>query len=106
MRLIALAILATTSTFACANEDPNDRFADIRGPWVQCSACHGAQGEGGIGPRLAGQSADGIITKLLMYKRGQAIGMQSPMMYPQAGALTEGQIGTIGVFVQEGFPDK
>jgi len=27
-------------------------------------------------------------------------------MWPQAKTLTDGQIGTIGVFVQEGFPDK
>jgi hypothetical protein len=27
-------------------------------------------------------------------------------MWPQAMQLTDGQIGTIGVFVQEGFPQE
>lgn len=82
----------------------SDRFADIREPWVQCAACHGAMGQGGIGPTLAGQEADEIISKLMKYRRGEQVGPQSIMMYPQAQKLTEGQIGTIGVFVQEGFP--
>ena len=91
-------------TFQIAQVD--DRFAEIRGVWVQCSACHGPQGQGGIGPTLIGQSADMIIDKLLHYKMGHPIGPQSAMMYPQAKALTDGQIGLIGVFVQEGFPNQ
>ena len=50
------------------------------------------------------QSADDIITKLTLYKNGEIVGPQSQMMWPQAMNLTDGQIGTIGVFVQEGFP--
>jgi len=84
----------------------DDRFADIRGKWVQCAACHGPQGQGGIGPALAGQSADDIISKLMAYKRGETVGAQSMMMWPQAKGLTDGQIGMIGVFVQEGFPES
>ena len=84
----------------------DDRFADIREKWVQCAACHGPQGQGGIGPALAGQSADDIISKLMHYKMGHPIGPQSAMMYPQAKGLTDGQIGMIGVFVQEGFPES
>ena len=98
-KLIAIAF-ALTSFEAVAE----DRFEDIRKPWVACAACHHAKGLGGIGPALAGQSADDIINKLLAYKRGETIGPQSGLMWPQAKALTDGQIGTIGVFVQEGFP--
>ena len=83
-----------------------DRFEDIRQPWIACAACHGAQGQGGIGPKLAGQSADDIISKLLTYKRGEMVGPKSAMMYPQAKQLSDGQIGTLGVFVQEGFPKR
>ena len=82
----------------------NDRFQDIREPWAMCSTCHGAMGQGGIGPTLAGQSADDIINKLLHYKMGHKVGPQSALMIPWAQSLTDGQIGTIGVFVQEGFP--
>ena len=100
-KLIAIALALTS--FEVAAED---RFEDIRKPWVACAACHHAKGLGGIGPALAGQSADDIINKLLAYKRGETIGPQSGLMWPQAKQLTDGQIGTIGVFVQEGFPDK
>lgn len=100
-KLIAIAI-ALTSFESLGN----DRFEDIRKPWKQCQACHGSEGQGAIGPRLAGQSADDIINKLLTYKRGEPIGAQSPMMYPISASLNEGQIGTFGVFVQEGFPDQ
>lgn len=100
--LIVATIVALTPMMANAE----DRFENIRGKWVQCSACHGAQGQGGIGPMLAGQSADAIINKLMAYKRGETVGPQSPLMWSQAKSLTDGQIGTIGVFVQEGFPEK
>lgn len=103
MKKLTIAMfIAFTSTNAAAD----DRFEDIREPWKQCAVCHGAMGQGGIGPALAGQSADDIISKLMHYKMGHPIGPQSAMMYPTAKALTDGQIGTIGVFVQEGFPEK
>ena len=84
----------------------DDRFADIRSLWTGCAACHGAQGQGGIGPMLAGQDADMIISKLTTYKNKGTVGPQSAMMWAQAAQLTDGQIGTIGVYVQEGFPDQ
>lgn len=90
--------------FACSANA--DRFYDIRGAWVACSACHGDRGQGGIGPTLYDKSADEIIEKLTLYKNGEVVGPQSPMMWPQAMNLTDGQIGTIGVFVQEGFPNE
>jgi len=99
--MVATAV-ALTSTTAMAD----DRFEIIRDKWVQCAACHGSQGQGGIGPTLAGRSADDIINKLMAYKRGETVGAQSALMWPQAKGLTDGQIGVIGVFVQEGFPES
>ena len=55
---------------------------------------------------LAGRPADDIINKLMAYKRGETVGAQSALMWPQAKGLTDGQIGVIGVFVQEGFPES
>lgn len=101
---ILTAIVLTSGLINTATAD--DRFEEIRGKWVQCAACHGPQGQGGIGPALVGQSADDIINKLITYKNGKPIGSKSMLMYPQAKGLTEGQIGTIGVFVQEGFPES
>jgi cytochrome c553 len=83
-----------------------DKFSDIRSLWTGCAACHGAQGQGGIGPMLAGQDADMIISKLSAYKNKETIGPQSAMMWGQAAMLTDGQIGTIGVYIQQGMPNE
>ena len=89
-----------------ANAIAEDRFASIRQTMNTCAACHGPQGQGGIGPKLQGQSADEIISKLLAYKNKEVVGPQSAMMWPTAGMLTEGQIGMIGVYISQGYPNE
>ena len=81
-----------------------DEFSSIRSLWAGCAACHGVDGGGGVGPMLAGQSADDIINKLTIYKNRGQIGAQSALMWGQAGMLTEQEIETIGKFVQGGMP--
>lgn len=66
--------------------------------YASCIACHGANGEGGIGPALAGQSEDMIQSKLLAYKRGETVGPQSMMMWGQAAALSEEDIANLAAF--------
>lgn len=98
-------IIAMTLVLS-ANAVAEDRFASIRSTMNTCAACHGLQGQGGIGPKLQGQSADDIITKLLAYKNKEMVGPQSAMMWPTAGMLTEGQIGMIGVYISQGYPNE
>lgn len=81
-----------------------DPFSDIRSLWAGCAACHGADGGGGIGPKLAGQSSEYISEKLYIYKNNGTVGAQSALMWGQAGLLSDKQIETISKFVQEGFP--
>ncbi len=81
-----------------------DEFSNIRSLWAGCAACHGADGGGGIGPMLAGQNAEDIISKLTIYKNRGQIGAQSALMWGQAGMLTEDEISTIGKFIQGGMP--
>lgn len=83
-----------------------DVFEDIRGLWAGCAACHGADGGGGVGPKLAGQSADYISGRLIAYKNKEKIGSQSAMMWGQAGMLSDKQIEQLSLFVKEGFPDE
>ena len=83
-----------------------DDFSSIRSLWAGCAACHGAQGQGGVGPMLAGQSSNDIIMKLTTYKNGGTIGPQSALMWGQAGMLSEKDIQTIGEFVKSGFPSN
>ena len=86
---------------AAAEGDP---FSSIRSLWAGCAACHGPTGKGGVGPALAGQTADTIIMKLTTYKNGGQVGPMSQMMWGQAANLSEADIETIGKFVEEGFP--
>jgi|TARA_R110002074_G_scaffold375392_3_gene552052 cytochrome c553 len=83
-----------------------DEFETIRGIWPGCSACHGQDGSGGIGPKLAGQTADYISGRLISYKNKERIGSQSAMMWGQAGLLSESDIQLIGQFIEEGFPKE
>ena len=99
--LIVVAALLMANT---ANAE--DRFAPIRSTMNTCAACHGPQGQGGLGPKLQGQSADEIISKLLAYKNKEVVGPQSAMMWPTAGMLSEGDIGMIGVYIAQGYPNE
>ena len=83
-----------------------DPFSSIRSLWAGCAACHGADGGGGVGPMLAGQSSNDIIEKLTIYKNGGQIGAQSALMWGQAGMLSEADIKTIGEYIEAGFPGK
>jgi len=99
--LLTTALLGITSVAMA-----EDRFASIRPTMNTCAACHGPQGQGGIGPKLQGQTAHEIISKLLTYKAGEQVGPQSMMMWPTAKQLTEGQIGAIGVYISQGYPNE
>ena len=68
--------------------------------YAGCIACHGADGEGGVGPQLAGQAATDIADKLLKYKAGETIGSQSSLMWGQAALLSEAEIDNIAAFVE------
>jgi len=67
--------------------------------YAGCIACHGAQGEGGIGPKLAGQSATDIAEKLLQYKAGETRGAQSALMWSQAAQLSSADIDNLAAFI-------
>lgn len=102
-----IKILMAAALFAIGTQaQAEDRFASIRPTMNTCAACHGPQGQGGLGPKLQGQTADEIISKLLAYKAGEQLGPQSMMMWPTAKQLTEGQIGAIGVYISQGYPNE
>ena len=65
-----------------------------------CIACHGAKGEGGIGPQLSGQSAASIASMLQAYKNGETRGAQSNMMWGQAAALSAADMENMGAFIE------
>lgn len=68
--------------------------------YIGCIACHGAAGQGGVGPRLSAQSADAIAEMLRQYKRGETRGAQSNLMWGQAAALSDDNIVNLSRYIE------
>ncbi len=68
--------------------------------YIGCIACHGANGEGGIGPVLTGQPPEELVAKLVQYKNGETRGAQSALMWSQASTLSPDDMNNIAAFVQ------
>lgn len=68
--------------------------------YTACAACHGVNGEGGIGPRLQGQTQDAIVAMLVQYKNGETRGAQSAMMWGQSAALSDADMANLGAYVE------
>jgi len=66
--------------------------------YATCVGCHGAAGEGGVGPALAGQSAADVAAKLNAYKAGEQVGPMTSMMAPMAAGLSEADVANIAAY--------
>ena len=64
-----------------------------------CIGCHGANGEGGVGPRLNNQTVEDIVTKLEKYKAGEQIGPMTAMMAPMAKPLSTETMQAIAEYI-------
>jgi len=82
---------------------PVEEVATAPSSWNGCIACHGMKGEGGVGPALAGQTADYLRQRLNAYKAGERVGRQSAMMWSQAGMLTPIDIDELSEYISETF---
>lgn len=71
-----------------------------RTAYVSCQACHGASGEGGVGPQLSGRNASFISDALHTYKVSGTRGAQSALMWGVAAPLSETDITNIAAFVE------
>ena len=67
--------------------------------YAGCIACHGAKGEGGIGPSFKGSKSDYIASSLNEYKNNIERGPQSALMYAQAAALSESDIKELSKYI-------
>ncbi|MDA8631778.1 c-type cytochrome [Litoricolaceae bacterium] len=68
--------------------------------YTACAACHGLNGEGGVGPKLQGQTKDAIVSMLTQYKNGETRGAQSALMWGQSAALSNDDMANLGAFVE------
>ena len=72
----------------------------------QCIACHGTEGQGGIGPRLYGRAKTEITAALRAYRSGEAIGSQSTMMWPVRKPMTDQDIEHLADYISNDFPSS
>jgi len=91
--LVLSAVMAFLSATASAQD-----VAQGKTKYASCSGCHGAQGQGGVGPKLQGQKAEAIVKKLTAYKNKQQVGPQSQLMWGIAGGLTPTDINNIAAY--------
>ncbi len=100
MKKLLLALSATSLiAFGSAANAAGDATAG-QAAYSTCVGCHGAAGEGGVGPKLAGQSAADIVAKLHKYKSGEQVGPMTSMMAPMAAGLSDADIENIAAYVQ------
>jgi len=67
--------------------------------YATCIGCHGAAGEGGVGPKLAGQAEADIASKLAQYKAGEQVGPMTAMMAPMAQGLSDEDINIVSAYI-------
>lgn len=68
--------------------------------YASCQACHGAGGEGGVGPQLRGRDAGFVTMALTAYKDGETRGAQSQMMWASAQALSARDIENLAAYIE------
>jgi cytochrome c553 len=91
--LVLVAAIALVSASASAQD-----AAQGKTKYATCVACHGAQGQGGVGLKLQGQKAEVIVKKLTAYKNKQQVGPQSQLMWGIAAGLTPADMANIAAY--------
>jgi len=67
--------------------------------YATCAGCHGGAGEGGVGPKLAGQDPKRVVELLHKYKSGEQVGPMTSMMAPMAMGLSDADMENIAAYV-------
>lgn len=89
--LVALGLL-----FVTTGAQANDAGAAL---YKSCVGCHGAKGEGLVGPRLAGKDAAVLKEKLHGYKDDKHYGPLTTMMAPSSKKLSEADIDAVVAYI-------
>jgi len=98
MKKLLLAVTATSLMTLGAAAHAGNATAG-QGAYATCIGCHGAAGEGGVGPKLSGQAPADIVSKLKKYKAGEQVGPMTSMMAPMAAGLSDADIDNIAAYV-------
>jgi len=94
----AATVPKTTSTVkTVATATPKQRTgADIYG---LCVGCHGATGEGGVGPKLQGRPKAELMAALEEYKAGKQRGALTSMMAPNVQGMSEHDLDAVATYI-------
>jgi cytochrome c553 len=69
-----------------------------------CRSCHGPTAKGMASfPKLAGQSAEYLSSRLEQYRAGDKVGPNSALMMPLAAKLSDDDIANLAVYIASSF---
>jgi cytochrome c553 len=94
----AVAMVAVLLVWVSMRDAQAQDVAAGKVKYAACVACHGATGQGGMGPKLAGQKAEVIEKKLTIYKNKGQVGPQSQLMWGFSAGLTPADIKDIAAY--------
>lgn len=69
--------------------------------YSRCVGCHGASGQGGVGPKLAGQAGATLLAKLKAYRSGEQVGPMTAVMAPNVTGLSDGQLESLVAYITQ-----
>jgi cytochrome c553 len=92
-------LLLTIALFSLTVTSQAQDIAAGKNKYVTCSACHGAQAQGGMGAKLQGQKPEVIVQKLTAYKNKEQRGPQSALMWAQASQLSSADMANIAAYI-------
>ena len=76
--------------------------ADVRAgqaAYSTCMGCHGAAGQGGVGPAVNGRDSGQLADLLKKYRAGETVGPMSAMMAPMAAGLSDADIENLAAYM-------
>jgi cytochrome c553 len=94
------AVLPALSVRALAALDP---LAQGRDKFVQCAACHGADGRSTVipqYPKIGGQSGPYVINALKAYRDGRRQGTYAAIMAAVAKPLSDDDIANLAAYIE------
>lgn len=69
-----------------------------------CKTCHGPTAKGmAVFPKLAGNSADYLVSRLNKYRAGESVGPNTPLMAPIAKKLSDEDIANVAAYIAATF---
>mgnify|MGYP006273038175 CR=1 FL=1 len=98
MKKLLLALTATSLMTMGSAQAGNAEAG--KSAYSTCVGCHGAAGEGGVGPALAGRDTAEISDLLKKYRAGEQVGPMTSMMAPMAANLSDADIENIAAYVK------